>query len=98
MQTLQKLLQRTRHIRSITFNLNALSEHQQLKNFRFLTPHIQTLTTMLSWSGETKRSSHSFSAIIATCIFLFRLATKARWYEAEMKFGLQTPVLSEILW
>ena len=45
-------------VATVVFNLNALSAHQSLINFRFLLPEIRRLIDLLSWGSVTKGCSH----------------------------------------
>lgn len=92
------LMKRSKRIRNMDYNLNGLSSHQQMKDFRFLLPEIRKISDLLQWSGVTKRSRYSCEPMVATSIFLYRMSTTTRWYEIEEKFGMLSSKLSEVFW
>lgn len=94
----RKLLKRTQHVRTSVFNLNAYSEHQCLRDFRFKSQHIGILAEKLEFSGRTQRNEYIIDRVTAMCILLHRLATPIRWCDVEMKFGVFSAVMSETFW
>lgn len=93
-----RMIMRRNQIRSINFNLNALSELQLMKDFRFLLPEINKISVSLGWSGVTMRNSYVCEPVLACALFLYRLATITRWFECETKFGMYTSHMSEVYW
>lgn len=84
---ISKLKLRTRHVQSVYFNINILSDQQCLGDFRFKKQDIGSLCERVGWSGVSHRNEYSCDQITAFCSFLFRLATNCRWYDHELKFG-----------
>lgn len=92
------ILHRSRYLRSTMFNLNALSEMQSLRDFRFKKADVGRLCEMIDWNGPTTRNQYNCHPLTATCLFLQRLATTVRWYDVEAKFGLFQSQMSEVFW
>lgn len=92
------LLQRRKHVQTSTFNLNAYSEQQCLRDFRFKATDIGRLAFRLAFPGRTSRNDYICDSVCATCILLHRLATVIRWYDVEPKFGFFSSQLSELFW
>ena len=88
----------TKKIQTVSFNLNSFSDLHLKTDFLFFLPEIGKFTKYLSCSGSTSRSRYVCEPNIATVIFLYRIATSSRWYNTELKFGLQSSKLSEIFW
>ena len=95
---IERLKIRTRHVRSVYFNLNVLSDHQCLTDFRFKKKDIGLLCEMVDWPGVTVRNEYRCDRVTAICSFLYRLAITCRWYDHELKFGHFTSQLSEVFW
>ena len=83
---------------TVQFNLNAFSEAQLLKDFRFFLPEISRISDSLCRSGIAKQNLSKCNTLIACVIALYRLSTTARWNECEIKFGTRWSKLSEIIW
>lgn len=97
-ENVKKMMVRKSHIQAVYFNLNTMSEQQQLKDFRFLLPEIRKISETLDWNGVTSRNLYACESTLACSIFLFRLATNGRWYDCESKFGMHSSKMSEIFW
>ena len=83
---------------TVQFNLNAFSEAQLLKDFRFFLPEISRIPDSLCRSGIAKQELSKRNTLIACVITLYRLSTTPRWNECEIKFGMHWSKLSEIIW
>lgn len=97
-RNIDRLKIRTRQVQGVYLNLNALSDYQCLKDFRFRKADIGGLCERFSWPGISARNEYRCDRVTAMCSFLFRLATNCRWYDHELKFGMFTSQLSEIFW
>ena len=96
---IRKLLQRKRHVKGVTFNLNAFSENQSLTDFRFPKSDVQKVARIIIYSGgRTARRGYCCDEITAGCIVMRRLAAPCRWRDIELTFGMRDYVLSEIFW
>lgn len=93
-----RLLARSSAIRSTVFNLNAFSDHQSLRDFRFKKCDVGRICDMVDWSGVSSRSEYYCHPITAICFTLQRLATTVRWVDMERKFGMHASQMSEIYW
>ena len=95
---ISQLMRRRRSVRPATFNLNSLSEHQLLTDFRFKLPEIKLICDALAWNGCTTRNQYICEPMVTCSILLFRLATTQRWYDTELKFGIYSSQMSENFW
>ena len=91
------LLTKSRHVRGASFNINAYSQHQCM-DFRFTNVGIGRICGLINWVGITTRNECRYEPIAATCMMLHRLATTIRWYDIEMKFGVFSSQINEMLW
>lgn len=89
---------RTYQVEGVTFNINALSEHQFLKDFTFKNYQSNILCSRLAWSGTTTLNYYRCDRMTSLCSILHRLVPKCRWYDVEIRFGFFTSQLSEIFW
>ena len=92
------LLERSRRIRGITFNLNAFSSEQALSLFRFRPKHIGRLATLLQVDTSFPVSRHSVDRVECLCIVLRRLSSPSRWSDLEELFGRSGSALSQIFY
>ena len=68
-ENIEKIKLRTRHVRGVYFNLNALSDHQGLKDFRFKKYDIGVLCERFDWPGVSARNKYRSDRITAMCYF-----------------------------
>lgn len=90
--------QRSERVRQMTFNLDSISDHQCLTDYRFTKADIRRIANLVNWPEITTRNQYRCDRLLATCIFLHRSCCTGRWYGVELKFGLFTPQLSEVYW
>eukprot|EP00171_Calliarthron_tuberculosum_P006166 IDg6166t1 len=74
------------------------SQEQQVNLRNMMRRKTERLSDMLGWLGVTSRNSYVCEPVLAFTIFLFRMATTTQWYECELKFGMYSPIMSEIYW
>lgn len=92
------MAQRTREVQSVVFNLNSLSEHELLTDYRFKLAEIGKIANFLGWNGATLRNRYVCEPVLATAIMCFRLANTQKLFSTETKFGFFSSQLSEIFW
>lgn len=92
------MLQRVREITSVVFNLNSLSEHELLTDYRFKLAEIGKIRNNLGWNGATQRIRYVCEPVPATSILCFRLANIQKLYNSKTKFGFFSSQLSETFW
>ena len=98
-EDLLKLKERKQHMKSINFNLNAYSNEECLKQFRFFPAEIKKVSDIIGFSGGcTARSRYACDQLTPCCIILRRLAAPCRWLDLEPIFGMRLSVLSEVFW
>lgn len=94
----RRLKLRSQLIRSVVFNFNALSEQECVENYRFRKADVGRISTMIDWSGRTKRNLYRCDPMTATCFLLHKLGSCARWADLEEKYGQFRSHMSEIMW
>lgn len=80
------------------FNLNAFSNEQALRDFRFRVCDIPTISDVTGWAGKTKRNRYRCDPLTAFCIILRKLFSTCRWKDVEFMFGIRSSDLSEVFW
>lgn len=93
---LRRAERRQRAVRQIHFNLNIFSTELSLRLFRFRPSELGRVSTIVSFSGVTKRRRYRCDPITATCIMLRRLAFPCRWIDLEYTFGMSVQMMSEV--
>lgn len=81
------------HISQRLLNLNVYSIQKYLRDFRFRRENIEIITLLCKFHGLLSRYEHT-----ATCTLLQHLASTTIWKELEVKLGMLSSQLSEILW
>ena len=91
---LKKVSARCVQISMTMFNLNAFSEEECYRNFRFRAKDIGKIVTMCGWdSGKTKRCGYIVEPVTATCVVLRKLSFPTRWKDIEKMFGMHAPAI-----
>jgi nuclease HARBI1 len=94
-----RIIGRTIHIASTSFNFNAFGDADSVKLFRFESKHVGEISSLLGWPlnrTHTTRNRYATCPMLSTCVVLRRLQTPARWYDMERLFGKHASHLSEI--
>lgn len=95
----QKVCARSHNISMTVFNLNAYSEEECYRNFRFRAKDIGKIVQLCGWnSGKTKRCGYVVDPITATCLVLRKLSFPTRWKDIENMFGMHAPAMSEVFY
>lgn len=95
---MRRLLERTRHVCGIQFNLNYLSDQECLVDFRFKKTEVGRIANMIGWTGKTERNGYRCDMISASCIMFQRLSNASRWSDLEKRFGLFSSQMCEIFY
>eukprot|EP00171_Calliarthron_tuberculosum_P002573 IDg2573t1 len=88
-------------VSNFSFNFNALSDGDALREFRFRKQHVLDMVCVLDWPEgrtHTRRNRFSVTPLLSTCVILRRMATPARWKDLEYLFGKHASQLSEVFW
>lgn len=83
-----KIAARHTQIAATWFNLNAFSEADCFRKFRFRPVRIVTLSGFVKLDGMyTARNGYQCDPATACCIVPRRLSAPSRWYDLELEFG-----------
>lgn len=95
---IKKLHQHTRNIRSTRYNVNILSEHQCLQDYRFKISDISYIASLIDFPEVTTHDEYRCDKMTAIRLSLQRLATTIRWSDVEQEYGLSSSQMSKVFW
>ena len=89
-------LTRTATVSETTFDVDSLSDEECFRQFRFLKKGLNIISSIIRWSGVTKRNRYKCSPLTAACILLRRLTYPSKWKYLEEQHSMQLSALDEV--
>lgn len=90
---------RSIHIKSSSFNINALNDEDSLRNFGLVKEELAHIHELVKCNKPvTKRDTCKYSPLTGTCILLPHLSSPRRWAELNYMFGMKGSALSEVFY
>ena len=100
---LQKILKKmgVQMLRSVNishtkFNIDALSDEECYRQFRFQKKDLPNFASIIGWSSNTETNRCKCEQLTAASILRKRLAYPCRWKDLELQFGMHESGLSEV--
>lgn len=89
---------RTRHVCSIQFNINSISDNQCLKDLSFKKAEVGRNIDMIVWSCIKKRNKYRYDEATTTYLFMQRLACTVRWSNVELRYWMFASQIYKVFW